>query len=216
MLRDFLPRPLVQSNPLRILLAASVLFAAMLQAAQALSPQEQEKAKLIACEERLCRQILDKAPNQGTLSCDLGKTWGKRDIKKGAKTKSIDWGFGDAQCSVKLELSRAQVVSALSASKHEVKLAHHNVDCQVETAGGMQPLTARLEPRLKFKDGKVHKVWIRLRKVDGPEPLSSFVWTTARLADSLGLFHSEMVSEINEFIHEKCAKRYGDGAVAKN
>ncbi len=170
---------------------------------------------LSACEEKLCRQILDKAPKKGPLSCNLGKTWGMKDLSKGAKSKSISWGFGDARCSVKLKISRRHIISALTAPKYEFSVPRHNVNCTVETSDGTKPLKASLAPKLKFKGGKAKKVWIRLKDIDGPEPLSSFVWTTAKLEDSLGIFHSEMIKQINKFVHQKCERHYGAKAIAK-
>lgn len=181
-------------------------------AARALEPEADEKQRLEACEARLCEQILDKKRTDGSLTCELSKTWGRRDIKKGAKQKDLDWGYGGARCKVGLALSRADIVYALSAPKYEIKAPYHEVRCDVETSSGVQNLKARIEPRLKFKNGRVYKVRIRLRDIDGPEPLSSFVWTTSKLADNFGLFHSEMVEEINKFMHKKCAQKHGPDA----
>ncbi len=183
--------------------------------AQALSPDDREKSMLLACEEKLCRQILDKKPPKGRLRCDLEKTWGKKDIKKGAKSKSISWGFGDAQCSVKLNISRRHIVKALTAPKYEFSVRRHDVNCQVETSSETKPLKASLAPKLEFKNGQVKKIWIKLKDIDGPEPLSSFVWATAKLEDTLGIFHSEMVKQVNKFVHRKCSRRYGPKALAR-
>ncbi len=196
------------------LAGASAALTIGMTAAVALEPEANEKNLLEACERRLCSQILDRKPSDGQLTCNLGKTWGSSDIEKGARKKSLSWGFGAARCKVNLGLARSEIVSALETARHEVRVPAHDVRCNVETDDGLKPLTARLEPKLQFKKGRVEKVWIGLRDIDGPEPLSSFVWTTAKLADNLGLFHSEMVSEINEFMHEKCAKRR-DERIAK-
>lgn len=196
-------------------LLGALALAPALSPAHALSAKDREKAQLLACEEKLCRQILDKKPPKGRLRCNLDKTWGKKDIKKGAKSKSISWGFGDAQCSVKLNISRRHIVKALTSPKYEFSVRRHNVKCMVETSQGTKPLTASLAPKLKFKDGRVKKIWIKLKNIDGPEPLSSFVWTTAKLEDALGIFHSEMVRQVNKFVHRKCNQRYGPKAIAR-
>lgn len=181
----------------------------------ALEPDKEETSRLYACEEKLCRQILDKSPNDGVLRCDLAKTWGGKDIDKGAKSKSMAWGFGDAQCSVELEMNRDTIVEALNARKYELRVRPHQVSCKVETAKGVRPLKARLEPKIKFEHGKAKKVWIRLRKIEGPEPLSSFIWSVAKLEDTLGIFHAEMIKQINKFIYRKCEERYGEKATAE-
>ena len=183
--------------------------------AAALDATEKEAEKLSSCEEKLCRQILDKAPTTGMLLCDLGKTWGGDDIKKGAETKSVSWGFGDAQCSVNLKIKRQHIIKALTSRKYEFSVRPHKVACTVETSEGPKPLKARLAPKMKFEGGKAKKVWIGLKDIDGPEPLSSFVWTTAQLEDTLGIFHSEMIKQVNKFIYRKCEKRYGATAMLK-
>jgi len=190
-----------------------VLFA--VSPASALEPTSKEADQLAACEEKLCRQILDKAPLKGMFRCDLGKTWQSADINEGAETKSMSWGFGDAQCAVQLKVKRQDILKALTAPKHEFSVRPHNVDCTVETEEGNKPLKAQLAPKMIFEDGKAKKVWIRLKEIDGPEPLSSFVWSTAKLEDSIGIFHSEMIKQINKFVYHKCERRYGEKALAR-
>lgn len=211
----FVAAPVRACDRLLVVCLAALCSAIFINAAIALEPGEKEKTLLSSCEEKLCRQILDKSPPKGMLRCDLGKTWGKSDIDKGAKSKSIAWGFGDAQCSVELKIKRRDIIKALTARKYEFSVHPHHVSCNVETSDGVKPLKARLAPKLKFQGGKAKKVWIGLKDIDGPEPLSSFVWATAKLEDSLGIFHSEMISQINKFVHRKCERRYGEKAVAR-
>lgn len=195
--------------------AAALVLAASALNTWALEPAAEESANLSDCEQKLCRQILDKEPVKGPLRCNLGKTWGGKDIKKGASSKSVSWGFGDAQCSVKLNIDRSDIIKALTARKYEFSVRSHNVKCKVETESGTKPLRASLAPKLKFENGRAKKVWIKLKDIDGPEPLSSFVWTTAKLEDSIGIFHSEMIKQINKFVYQKCERRYGARAMAR-
>ncbi|MCH9808639.1 MAG: hypothetical protein K0U74_12985 [Alphaproteobacteria bacterium] len=193
----------------------TIIGLAVSSQAAALEAGKDEKAMLSSCERQLCRQILDKAPRRGRLKCDLGKTWVEKDINKGAKSKSISWGFGDAQCKVQLNLKRQHIINALSAPKYEFTARRHDVNCIVETSEGTKPLKASLAPKFKFEGGRAKKVWVQLKDIDGPEPLSSFVWTTAKLEASLGIFHSAMIKQINKFAHEKCERQYGKKALAR-
>ena len=202
-------------TPFAVRLGIAALFVAISAcSAWALEPAKEESAKLSDCEEKLCRQILDKKPVDGPLRCDLGKTWGGKDIKKGASSKSVSWGFGDAQCEVDLNINRSDIIKALTAPKYEFTVRPHDVSCKVETSSGTKPLRATLAPKLKFEKGRAKKVWIKLKDIKGPEPLSSFVWTTAKLEDSIGIFHSEMIKQINKFVYQKCERRYGARAQA--
>lgn len=202
--------------PTSVALTATVtLIASLITTAAVSAPLEarkDEKERLAECEESLCRVLLDKAPAKGRLRCDIGKYWGKTDIDKGAKSKKLDWGFGDARCDVKIALKRAEMIEAITAKEYEYDLRPQKVQCEVGSGDKVEPLTVRLAPKMKFENGKVKKVWLKLKKVDGPPVLSSLIWSAAVLEDSIGIFHKDMVNEINKFIHNKCEKNYGKTA----
>ncbi len=209
-MKSSLLRPLENSIPRSRWLLMSLLIAfGPLSAAHAIEADKKETKLLDECEKRLCQIILTKTPKRGMLKCELGKTWGEKKIKKGAKQKQIGWSFGDAQCRVNLRLNRRHIIGALTQRKFTLAVPLHTVNCDVETSEGVKPLRATLAPKLKFKDGKVYKVWVKLKDVKGPSGLSNLIWTTAKLEDSIGIFHGEIVDEINEFVHKKCDIRYG-------
>lgn len=198
------------------LLGCALVGVVILQPAFGLSAKKNEKAKLEQCEADICSLILKKSPASGWLMCGINKTWGKRDIKKGAKKKKIGWSFGDAQCTVQLKLERATVIGALSKPKFEIRLRRHYVNCVVENQSGTDTVHVALAPKLKFVNGRVKKIWVNVKVVDGPPLLSSLIWTTAKLEDGLGIFHGDLVHGINDFIHKKCEKRHGAKAKKKN
>ncbi len=194
---------------------AAALIALVIATAAVAAPLEarkDEKERLAECEESLCRVLLDKGPTKGRLRCDIDKYWGKSDIDKGAKSKKMDWGFGDARCGLKLALKRSEIIEAITAKEYEYNLRQQNVQCEVGSGDKVEPLTVRLAPKMKFENGKVKKVWLKLKKVDGPPVLSSLIWSAAVLEDSIGIFHKDMVNQINKFIHDKCEKNYGKTA----
>jgi hypothetical protein len=81
------------------------------------------------------------------------------------------------------------------------------VNCLVEHEG-KDPTTvkATLAPKATFKGGKVEKVWINLKEVEGPAVIKGLAFTVARLEDSVGVFHKYLVEAVNELIHDKCPK----------
>ncbi|MDX2288996.1 MAG: hypothetical protein NW217_09270 [Hyphomicrobiaceae bacterium] len=200
----------MQARRIARTLSSGFLTAALLtgcvRVAHALEPDADEKAKLEACEVRLCDVVLDKAPARGLMACDIAKTWNRTKIEDGASAKTLKWGFGDARCSVAVRLDNAGIVAALTAPSYELQAAPHQVSCQVETDDGVRPVTARLKPKLKFEGGKVRKIWIGLETIEGPSSITALVRSAAFLEDSLGLFHKDMVRQVNKFVHEKCAK----------
>lgn len=209
------------SHALRTSLAkltvAVLFFGGSFNCVAALEEKDSEKAARKACEEKLCRLILDKPSSDEALTCEISKTWGKAKIQEGATSKKIVWSFGDARCSVSLRIPHRAVVHALTKPKYTFTAAPHTVHCDVEMGNGIEPVRAVFEPKLKFEGGRVKKAWVGLKEVEGPALVKGLVWTTAQLEDTLGIFHREMVKEINKFVHKTCANDYApDGKAKKN
>lgn len=177
--------------------------------ASALNTPGDEKKKLRACEKKLCNIILKKQATGEDLRCSIGRTWQKSKIVKGVRQKRITWTFGDARCTVDVKMSRAEIIAALSKSKHDVVLDRHTINCQVERSEGITDVKIDMAPKLAFKNGRAEKAWLNVSKIDAPTIIKGALWTVTKLEDNVGLFHAEMIEEINEFVHEKCAKRYG-------
>lgn len=176
--------------------------------AQTLEKVPGEKKHLKQCERALCKMILLKKRSGPDLKCDLTKTWLKSDIKKSGKSK-ISWGFGDAQCSTKINVARPMIIAAMTQKKATVILPRQKAVCKVERSGTIKTVRAVLSPKLKLKYGRAKKLWINLKELDGPADIKGTVWTAAGLADSLGLFHRNMIKGINKFAHRKCRNRFG-------
>lgn len=177
--------------------------------AQALKPAPDEKERLEACERRLCETVIRKTGPQGTIDCSLTKTWQRSKIKDGAKGKKLSWGFGDATCRLDVKIPRSSVHAAMTSKKYKLFFAPQVVNCKVETEDGVRPVRVRLDPQIKFKRGLAKKVRLKVKDVEGPSVLRSLIWSTVGLEKSLGIFHGEMVDEINDFLHNKCRKRHG-------
>lgn len=199
-----------QGSRLTQLLAFGVFLGALFgPPALALEDTDDEKDGRKACEAKICQLIVDKPKEKGALKCDIGKTWGKAKIKEGADSKQIKWSFGDARCKVSVSIPKRVIVRALTQPKFTFEARPHIVHCEVETGSGIEPVRAVLKPKLKFEGGRVKKAWVGLKELDGPPLLKGLVWTTAKLEDTLGIFHSEMVKEINKFVHKTCPADYG-------
>lgn len=183
--------------------------------AKALDVLANEKAGRDACAKRLCDMVLKREPKGPPLACDMTKTWDRGKIKKNGEKSNISWGFGDARCQVALNIDRAILLPAVASPAHTVFIPEQTVRCKIEDSENkLTDLNVRAAPKIKFKDGKAHKVWINVKDVDGDSNIGGLVWSVAKLADGLGIFHKATLKEINKFIHEKCAADYG-GEVAK-
>jgi hypothetical protein len=175
--------------------------------ARALEPAANEAEAIKACEQRLCTMALGKKPTGEDLKCAVSKTWAKDTLKKG-ESKAVKWGFGDARCAVSLDLDRAEIIAALTKPEHTINVPSQTVKCMVEREGVAKPVTAKLAPKLQFKDGKAEKIWINLTDLDGPSTIKATVWTAANLEDTLGIFHKSMIKSVNKFLYQRCGQRY--------
>lgn len=187
-------------------LAAAILLSMGISPARALSPDENEKARLKACEQDICSIIVGRKPSGADLSCNLKKTWSKNTLRKGGKKSKVSWLFGDAQCQADIALSRATIISAVSDRKFVLKLPPQKVNCKVERSKELHPVNILIAPKIKFKKGKAKKIWLNLKKVNGPKDIKGLLWAVAKLEDSVGIFHKPMLKQVNKFLHNKCAK----------
>jgi hypothetical protein len=174
-------------------------------AALSLDEQKGEVAAIKECDKRLCTILLEKNPKGPDLKCALTKTWDRSKIKQ-ADSQQVSWGFGDARCSVDIDLSREALVTAMTADRITVRMPRHKANCLVEQDGKPEKVTAVLAPKIEFRNGKAEKIWIRLKDVDGPASVVLTVKTAAQLADTLGLFHRRMIKGINRYIERHCPK----------
>ncbi len=184
--------------------------------ALALDVLPNEKATRDACERRLCEIVLERKIAGPPLACNMVKTWDRDKIKKNGKKKALTWGFGDARCQVAISMTRAEIVPALVEPSYTLQFAKQTVACKIEDSEKkLTDLTVEAAPKIKFKDGNAHKVWINVTDVKGEGMVTGLVWTVSKLADGLGMFHKDTLKEINKFVHEKCIEEYGPGADGK-
>ena len=189
--------------PLATLSAALMLV----PGARALEEQRGEAAAIKACDKRLCTILVQKNAKGDDLRCNLTKTWARSTIKE-ADSHKLSWAFGDAQCSVDINLSRAVLVSALTEDRRKLRVPPHTVNCVIEQDGKLEKVTATLAPKIEFRDGKAEKVWVNLTNVEGPAGIKATMQTAAQLADTLGLFHRRMIKSINRYVERHCPKTF--------
>ena len=134
-----------------------VLVLAAAPAALALEEGAGEKKAIQACDQRLCAILMQKNPKGDDLKCELTKTWAKSTIKE-ADSQKLSWGFGDARCTVKINLGRALIVAAMTSARYKLFVPPHTAHCIVEEEGKPHPLTATVAPKIVFKDGKAEKI----------------------------------------------------------
>jgi hypothetical protein len=186
-----------------VLLAAAAAVSAAISPAVALDEQPGEEAAIQDCDKRLCAILLEKNPQGPDLKCLLTKTWARSKIKE-ADSQQLSWGFGDARCTVEINLARETLVAVMNGERGTFRAPRHTAKCVVEQDGRLEKVTAVVAPKIEFRNGRAEKIWIRLKSVDGPAGITLTVETAAQLADTFGLFHRRMVKNVNRFIERHC------------
>lgn len=175
--------------------------------ASALEELRGEQAAIKACDQSLCSIVLQRNVKGADLRCNLTKTWARSQIKE-ADSHKLRWGYGDARCTADINLSRERLIAVLNGDGRKFFVPPHTVNCVVEQDGKLEKVTATAAPKIVFKDGKVDKVWINLKEVEGPAGIKATVLTAAELNDRIGLFHRQIVKAINRYIERHCPKTY--------
>ena len=51
------------------------------------------------------------------------------------------------------------------------------------------------------------KAWLGIGTIEAPAVVKGAIWTAAQLEDTFGIVHSDLLREINKFVHNRCPKR---------
>lgn len=186
--------------------AAMLAFAGFSSVGVALEETDKERDQLKACEKQICEIFVKKEASGADYACRLTKTWNKAKIQEGVEKKKLSWGFGSAQCVAEIGVKRAQILEAMSKPSHTIELEPQTVKCQVEREKDTLDVNVTMQPKFQFKDGKAEKAWLNVKNIEAPTVIRGAIWTVAQAEEYFGLFHGEMISEINEFIGQKCPK----------
>ena len=163
------------------------------------------RKNLKKCERSICELIVNKSTDGGNISCDLTKTWGAKELQKGASQTKFKWSWGDASCHTKIDLTRAPLLKALGEPNYDLTLDPTNVDC---TIGGDEEskVSFTLAPTLNFEKGAVTKAQLGIDKIKGPF-MKRMVLKSAQLMDKSKVLDGILAKEINKFITVKCPEK---------
>ncbi len=173
----------------------------------AVSAQEAtEKERLKKCEIDICTIITEKKKDGPEFACDLSKTWAKEDISKEAEEKKLSWGLGDAKCSVSVKVARANIVSAITDADYTLTVPPQKVACEVEQGGTKYPISLGVGPTIKFKGGEAIEASLGVTDIEAASAIKAVIWTAAKMEENFGIFHNDILKDINKFITKKCPK----------
>ena len=188
---------------------APVLLPVLTGSALALDEGKDEKENLRACERRVCDIFLKKSLKGDDLKCGLVKTWAKSSIKSGVETGKISWTSGDARCEMELNLSRPELVAAMTAPGHRFNFPEHTIKCAIEEDKHVRNIRVVLAPEVEFKAGVATSGKVHVKKVDAPFLMKTGIWTAATMIDKFGLFEKKLMAELNKLVQKRCPEQYG-------
>lgn len=181
--------------------------------APVLTPEQAaELERLQQCDRALCGIALkptEKAVD--VLKCDLARTWSKEEIVTAWSKSSVSWPFGEARCTVKLDVESKLLTTAVISPKYKLKVPAHSISCEVDNGGSRYPLSLSAAPEVEFKDGKATSVALGVNKIEGNSVIKGVVWTVTKMESTFGIFQKDLVKGVNDYLTEYCNKTYGKG-----
>ncbi|MDZ4792514.1 MAG: hypothetical protein SGJ17_15140 [Hyphomicrobiales bacterium] len=192
------------SARINVALAAFALSATLFGAVSAQELTEKERLK--KCEIDICKIITEKKKDGADFGCDLSKTWAKEDISKEAEEKKLSWGLGDAKCSVSVKVARANIVSAVTDADYTLTVPPQKVTCDVDQGGTKYPINLAIGPVVKFKGGEAIEASLGVTDIEAASAIKAVIWTAAKMEENFGIFHKDILKDINKFITKKCPK----------
>jgi hypothetical protein len=198
--RPSLPRVLARLVPLAA--AAALVLGTP---AHALEELKGEKKAISACERSLCSMLVKKDSAGPDLKCELTKTWAQKTIQA-AESSTLSWSFGDARCTARVNVRRADILHAITAPKAKFWLPDQRIHCLVEEGGKVQDVHVLVSPKIEFRDGRAEKIWINLKEAEGPPNVVGLIRFAVGLSDKVGILHPGLVKSVNGFINKSCPK----------
>jgi hypothetical protein len=168
------------------------------------SAQTGERERLAQCDRDLCEIIRMPLERGAPLQCDLGTTLYKEQIDKIARAWKLSWPFGDARCSVKVDVPRSLLSRALTDDNYKLELPPHATRCEVEYKGQPYPVTVTLAPQIEFADGQATSVTLNVRQIDANILIKALLWSAAKLEDTVGIFQEGFVDSVNHYVERHC------------
>lgn len=189
-------------------LTLAVLFG--YSAAQPSNAQGTDAERLQQCHRDLCAIIKAPTPQTGRpLQCDLAVTWYKETIERAARSRRLAWPFGDARCTLKLDVERAILARAITDRSNTLKLPPQAANCEVNFRGTLYPMTVTMAPEIVFRNGRAVSVALGVQKIDSNPVLKGVIWSAAKLEQNFGLLQRDFVSGVNRYIERTCRGRAG-------
>lgn len=174
-----------------------------------------EKAARRACKIEICKAFAERQTS-GTISCDVTKTWLRREIVGRIVGGDYVWPYGHMQCTLALNLDKAEIAKARTTGTASVGFPAHELVCNVSdqdpAKGQAFSVKASVTPRASFEGGEAKSVELEPVKTEGSQLASAAVGALMAADQLTGMVSGAAAAEINAFLYSKCA---ADGVEVK-
>jgi hypothetical protein len=171
--------------------------------------QQTEMERLQQCDRDLCAMLRAPSSSGPGLQCDLSKTFYKEQIDKALRAKRLGWIFGDAHCTVQLDVSRSVVSKAMTEDSYTLKVPEQPAACDVEYNGARYPVKVTMAPEITFRDGRATAVSLGVRDIEANAVIKAVLWSATKVQQSLGLYQDDLVRGVNRYVERQCRARPG-------
>jgi hypothetical protein len=166
-----------------------------------------EKQARRACKLEICTAFA-KPASGAPISCDVTQTWTQQEILARIVGGNYVWGYGHAQCTVRLSLDRSVIVKAMTEAKAIMTLPEHSFICNVEdkdpNKGQAFSVKIMVTPSVTFEDRNAKSLTLAEVKTEGSTVASAAVASLVTVDKLSGVVSRAAVGEINKFLFEKC------------
>ena len=171
--------------------------------------QGSEMERLHQCDRDLCAILRAPIASGAPLQCDLARTWYKEQIDKALRPKNIPWMFGDAYCTLKLDVERGLLTKAMTEARYTLRVPEQPASCEVDYKGTRYPVKVTLAPEITFRRGRATAVELGIRDIEANPIVKALLWSASKLQSSLGLYQDDFVRGVNRYIQRSCRARPG-------
>jgi hypothetical protein len=170
-----------------------------------------EKEARKQCKVDICKVFATRSAEGAPIACDVTKTFLEGDISQRILSGRIGWPWGNAQCTTRVELDRAELAKTLAKPEGTIKLKAHELKCTVDnqknglgTGADGYALKVSVAPEVTFKNGKATEVKLNWSNIDAPMLAQGAIWTATTADSAINVMGGSAVTMINEFMGDHC------------
>jgi hypothetical protein len=185
----------------------SFMIVALMACAVPASAQMSELEQIQQCNRDLCSILRAPSTDGRPLQCDLSRTFYKEQIDKALRPKKLGWIFGDANCTLKLDVPRAMLAKAMTEDRYTLKVPEQPAACDVDYNGTRYPVKVTMAPEIAFRNGRARSVTLGVRDIDANLVIKAALWSAFKLQSSMGLYQDDFVRAVNRYVDRDCRAR---------